>query len=281
MGRGGRVDVVLVVGGRWHDLDHARLELLRELARHDVVRTRVFEDHRRAAEVLPGADALVTYTCDVRPEPAEQRALVDFVSRGGRWLALHGSNAAIDAPPPGGPRVFRTPRVLGSLPRVLGSQFLAHPPIAPYVVEPASPEAAGDPLVAGIGPFTTTDELYVSELHPPLRVLLEARYRGPCPGFEEGQATGDDEPRPVLYRKATGAGEVCYLTLGHCRGRFDVQDLGIDDLGGIDRGSWKIAQFRALLARCVAWAAFGDDWPARSPELISLLTDNKVSDIVR
>ena len=265
MGRGGRVDVALVVGGRWHDLDFARLELLRELGLHDVVRTRVFEDYRDAPAALARADALVTYTCDVRPAPAERQALVDFVSRGGRWLALHGSNAAIDPPPPGGPRVFRTPRVLGPLPELLGSRFLGHPPIGPYVVERVTRDdtAPEDPLVAGIGPFTTTDELYVSELYPPLRVLLQARYRGPCPGFEEGQVT-DDEPRPVLYRKTTGAGEVCYLTLGHCRGRFDVQDLGIDDLGRVDRGSWEIPQFRHIVARAVAWAAYGDAWPERS-----------------
>jgi len=59
VGRGGRVDVVLVVGGRWHDLDFARLELLRELARHDVVRTRVFEDYGGAPEALARADALL------------------------------------------------------------------------------------------------------------------------------------------------------------------------------------------------------------------------------
>jgi hypothetical protein len=277
VGRGGRVDVVLVVGGRWHDLDFARLELLRELARHDVVRTRVFEDYRSASDALARADALVTYTCDVRPAPAEQAALVDFVSRGGRWLALHGSNAAIDPPPPGGPRVFRTPRVLGPVARLLGSQFLGHPPIAPYVVAPAAPDADGDPLVAGIEAFTTTDELYVSELHPPLRVLLQARYRGPCPGFEEGQVTGDDEPRPVLYRKSTGAGEVCYLTLGHCRGRFDVQDLGVDDLGRVDRGSWEIPEFRTIVSRAVAWAAHGDGWPERSTIAPALLTETKVS----
>jgi uncharacterized protein len=264
VGPGGRLDVVLVVGGRWHDLDFARLELLRELARHERVRTRVFEDYSSATGALARADALVTYTCDVRPGPAEQAALVGFVTGGGRWLALHGSNAAIDAPPPGGPRVFRTPRVLGPVPRLLGSQFLGHPPIAPYLVEPAAPDAA-DPLVAGIAPFTTTDELYVSELHPPLRVLLQTRYRGPCPGFEEGQVTGDDEPRPVLYRRPTGAGEVCYLTLGHCRGRYDVQDLGVEDLGRVDRGSWEIPAFRTILCRCVAWAAYGDDWPELSP----------------
>lgn len=256
VGRAGPIRIVLVAGGRWHDVDHARLELLRELGRHERVRARVFEDYRNLA-ALRDADALITYTCDVRPGTEEQSALVEFVSRGGRWLALHGTNAAIDSPDPGGPRVFRTPRVLGPVPEVLGSQFLGHPPIAPYLVEPTGDD---DPLVAGIPPFTTTDELYVSELHPPLRVLLQTRYRGACRGFAEGQAD-DDEPRPVLYRKRTGAGEVCYLTLGHCRGRFDVQDLGIEDLGRTDRGSWVVPEFRLLVSRTVAWATYGDDWP--------------------
>jgi hypothetical protein len=253
---GGRVEVVLVTGGRWHDMDFARLRLLGELARHDRVRTRVFEDYG-CGDALRGADALVTYTCDVRPDAAAQDALVEFVTRGGRWLALHGTNSAIDPPPPGGPRLFRTPRVLGPVAGVLGSQFLGHPPIAPYRVE----VAGDDPLVAGVPPFTTTDELYVSELHPPLRVLLQARYRGPCRGFPDGDAT-DDEPRPVLYRKATGAGEVCYFTLGHCRGRFDVRDLGVEDLGTRDRGSWDGPEFGLVLSRCVAWAAYGDAWPS-------------------
>ena len=39
----------------------------------------------------------------------------------------------------------------------LGSQFVAHPPIAPYRVEATQPE---HPLVAGIEPFEADDELY-------------------------------------------------------------------------------------------------------------------------
>ncbi len=263
-GRGGRIDVVLVVGGRWHDLDFARLELLRELAGYDQVRTRVFEDYRHVGALEP-AQALISYTCDVRPQAQEQEALSRFVSRGGRWLALHGTNSAIDPPPVTGPRVFRTPSVLGQLPALLGSRFLAHPPIAPYLV---SPTGDADPLVAGLEPFTTTDELYISELHPPLRVLLQARFAGPCPGFEDGGRAEAGGAWPVLYRKPTGSGEVCYLTLGHCRGRFDVQDLGIDDLGRIDRGSWALPQYRTLLARTLAWAVHGDRWPELAdPEL--------------
>ena len=43
-GPAGRLDVVLVCGGRWHDFDYARLRLLEALGRHPRARTRVFED---------------------------------------------------------------------------------------------------------------------------------------------------------------------------------------------------------------------------------------------
>jgi uncharacterized protein len=247
-GPAGRLDAVLVCGGQWHDFDYARLELLAELARHEVVRTRVFEDFD-CVDALAQADLLVTYTCNVRPAAAEQAALVEFVERGGRWLALHGTSSAID-PPAEPSAVFRTPRVLGEVATVLGNQFLAHPPIAPYRVEVTDP---AHPLVRGIEPFEVRDELYVLELHPPLEVLLHTRFTGPCRGFAEGDVT-DDEARPVLYLRHSGSGTVCYLTLGHCRGRFDVQDLGKDDLGKRDFGSWTVPEFRTVLRRCVDWA---------------------------
>lgn len=235
---------VLVCSGQWHDFDHARLELLGELARHEHVRTRVFEDYS-CVDALARADLLITYTCNVRPDEAQQDALAGFVARGGRWLALHGTSSAID-PPDATASVFRTPRVLGRFAELLGNQFLAHPPIAPYTVEVTAPD---DPLVRGIAPFEVRDELYVMELHPPLDVLLHARFTGLCRGFDEGDVT-DDEPRPVLYRK----GDVVFCTLGHCRGRYDVQDLGKDDLGVRDLGSWTVPEFRTILSRCVDWA---------------------------
>jgi type 1 glutamine amidotransferase len=249
-GPAGRLDAVLVCGGQWHDFDYARVELLRELGEHERVRTRVFEDFD-CLDALAKADLLVTYTCNVRPDAEQQRALVDYVERGGRWLALHGTSSAIDPPDETG--TFRTPRVLGEVATVLGNQFLAHPPIAPYTVEITAPE---HPLVAGIEAFEVRDELYVLELHPPLEVLLHARFTGPCRGFAEGDVT-DDEPRPVLYLRPTGKGTVCFLGLGHCRGRFDVQDLGKDDLGVRDLGSWTVPEYRTILRRCLDWAITG------------------------
>lgn len=250
-GPAGRLDVVLVCGGRWHDFDTARLELLARLARREHVRTRVFEDYAQTA-ALDSADLLISYTCDVRPDEAQQAALAAYVGSGGRWLALHGTNSAIDPPTPGAPKLYRTPRVLGEVPRVLGSQFLGHPKIAPYTVEVTEPS---HPLVQGISAFEVTDELYVSELHGELDVLLHTSFVGPSPGFEES-AAGEDpagERRPVLYLHRYGAGEVCYLTLGHCRGRFDMQDRGIDDLGVIDRGSWDTPEYTTVLDRCIDW----------------------------
>jgi hypothetical protein len=92
-------------------------------------------------------------------------------------------------------------------------------------------------------------------------VLLHARFSGECRGFEEGHVS-DDEPRPVLYLKRSGQGTVCYFTLGHCRGRFDVQDLGVDDLGRRDFGSWPVAEFRTVLERSLDWAVTGAFRPA-------------------
>jgi type 1 glutamine amidotransferase len=251
-GPAGRRDAVVVCGGQWHDFDYARLQLLDALAQWEQVRTRVFENYA-SLDALQRADLLVTYACNLRPIGTQQDTLVNFVERGGRWLALHGTNSPIDPPDASSP-VFRTPRALGPVAKVLGSQFLGHPPIAPYTVEITAPD---HPLVAGLEPFEARDELYVSELHPPLEVLLHTQYTGSSRGFAEGTVT-DDEPQPVLYLRRSGAGTVCYFTLGHCRGRFDVQDLGKEDLGRRDFGSWVVPEFRTVLGRCLQWAVTGE-----------------------
>ena len=41
-----RIDCVLIAGGKYHDIDFARLELLKLLAEDERVRVRVFEDYR-------------------------------------------------------------------------------------------------------------------------------------------------------------------------------------------------------------------------------------------
>jgi hypothetical protein len=243
---------VLVCGGQWHDFDYARLRLLSELAGFERVRTRVFEDYQRA-DALESADALITYTCNRVPGPAQSAMLARFLERGGRWLALHGTNALVARNVDTAATLFSTPPIPGELPDLLGSRFLGHPPITPYTVTPAEPE---HPFLRDIDPFEVTDELYISELRPPLRVLAHTRFVGESTGFEDGHTTVD-EPRPVLYLKDHGRGAVCYFTLGHCRGRFDLQDLGVEDLGAVDRGSWEVPEYQTILRRCLAWVTTG------------------------
>ena len=251
----GRVDVALVCGGRWHDFDYARLQILQLLGRHDSVRCSVHKDFSDI-DALGAADAVIAYTCDVRPTAEQAQRLRDRVRTGGRFLALHATNSAIDAPDPGDERVFRTPDSMPEFSALLGNRFLAHPKIAPFLIEVAAPEHV---FAAGIPSFTTTDEIYVSELAGDLTVILDVEYDGSCPGFETEQVPGRTR-HPVLFTRSEGAGSVVSFTLGHCRGRFDVADMGIDDLGVTDTVAWESPEFNEVLRRCVDWAAHGDDW---------------------
>jgi type 1 glutamine amidotransferase len=247
-----RIDACLVAGGKYHDVDYARLQILTLLGEQPRIRTRVREDYRDVAGLL-ACDMLVTYTVDVVPDEDTAKALQEWVGAGHRWLALHGTNSILEWSKTD--KAWRAPRTAPSFMRMVGSQFLAHPPIAPYRVEVAEPR---HPLVAGIEAFEADDELYLCELHPPIEVLLQARWTGQTPDFVD-RDWSRDEPRPVMYVKRTGDGAVLYLTLGHARGRYDMQPL-MAEYPQVERGSWKTPAFPELLRRSIAWAArIGED----------------------
>lgn len=240
-----RKNCVLIAGGVWHDIDFARFEILRHLGQDPSIRTRVFEDYRRI-DALDDADFLVSYTCNVVPSAEEQEALRAWVEGGGRWYALHGTNCILEAMDDG---LWHAPRVAPVLMDVLGTQFLSHPPIAPYTVRVADP---AHPLVQDIEPFETTDELYHVEQHGDLHVLLDTE----CTVEGRNFAEGDEAPgvHPVMYIKARGQGGVLYNTLGHCRGHYDMQPM-LDWWPSVDRCAWNLPVFHELLQRGIAWAA--------------------------
>jgi type 1 glutamine amidotransferase len=239
-----RVNCVLVAGGKYHDIDFARLELLKLLAEDDRVRVRVFENYSNL-DALAKADLLVSYTCDVIPALHEQEALRAFVERGGRWYALHGTNSILRFLSSG---LVDSPRWAPHFMETLGSMFIAHPPIAPYRVTVADPS---HPLVEGVEPFEATDEHYLVETYGELHVLLETEFEGQAAGFVES-----DWPKakhPVFYLHPIGQGAVLYLTLGHCRGHYDMQPL-VEFYPEPEKGSWALPVFYDLLRRGLDWA---------------------------
>ena len=242
-----RINCVLICGGVWHDMDFARLELLKLLAEDERVRTRVFEDYEHIA-AIEAADIIITYTCDVTPSLKAQEALRRWLTKGGRWYALLGTNSVLrllsEGPNAG---LWDAPRWAPLMMDMLGSQFLSHPPIAPYRVRVTQPD---HPLVAGVEPFDTTDELYHLETHGELDVLLDTECDQDGTGFVE--AADAKGTQPVFYIKRHGEGAVLYLTLGHCRGHYDLQPM-LDWWPTVERCAWDLPVFHDLLRRGIAW----------------------------
>jgi hypothetical protein len=134
----------------------------------------------------------------------------------------------------------------------LGSQFVAHPPIAPYLVEVAE---TGHWLVEGIEPFETDDELYLSEHadRGSLVPLLQTRWQGDARGFVEHDWTEGPDTHLVMYLRELGDGAVLYNTLGHCRGHYDMAPV-VAYYPVIERGSWQQPAYYELLRRSLRWA---------------------------
>jgi hypothetical protein len=222
MGKSDRIDVYLVAGGKYHNIDYARLELLKLMAEQPRIKVQVGADYSDI-EAICAADFIVTYTCDVNGTNSILRFLED-----GR----------VDAP-----------RENDTFMQLIGSQFLSHPPIQPYEVQVTDP---GHPLVAGIQPFTVDDELYLSVMHGENKILLHTEWTGVTEGFVEDQWQAD-EPRPCMYLHPYGEGEILYLTLGHCRGKYDMQPH-IEEYPEPEFGAWKTDEYYELLRRGILWA---------------------------
>jgi len=245
------IQAYFVCGGRWHDFDFARVEILKLLGEHPEVRTRVAEDFSDI-QTLAESDFLITYTCDLENiSAAQEAALENFVISGKPWFALHGTNSVFEFLEKGSVKAVRTHDVMM---RTLGSHFLAHPPIEPYTVENASPD---HPLVRGVEPFEATDELYLCRYFGEIQPLLQTQFTGHAKGFVDADWS-DNEPRLVMYLHPHGAGEVLYLTLGHCRGTYDMQPR-LETYPTVERCAWELPIFYELLRRGLRWAIGGLD----------------------
>ena len=239
------IKVHFICGGKFHDMQFARLQILQMLYENERIYATVSEDYSDIG-AIESADILIAYTCDVVPSPDELDAIKGFFAEGKRWLALHGTNSIIEFLDDG--RVG-APRTAPLFMEILGSQFLAHPPIQEFEVTVSDPS---HPLVTGIEPFTVTDELYLCEFHGECVPLLETRWVGEVPEFADSD-WNEDKPRLVMYLHPYAAGQVLYFNLGHCRRAYDMQPL-MEVWPDRDLCSWENPVMYELVRRGIRWA---------------------------
>lgn len=232
--------ILLITGGLYHDVDFVRLKLLRHLTRHEHIRVDVRADYTTSLDLY---DGILTYTCCVLPDEAQVAALTAWIARGGRWFALHGTNSTLEIRPDG--KVL-TPDLSPALFQLLGSQFLAHPAPGRFRVNLGAPH----PLTQGIDSFWVEDEHYLQRYAEGNQVLLWSKFKGETPLFETSSWAGSQQQ--TLYLRPHGKGAVLYLTLGHARGRYDMQPL-MEHYPHVERGAWILPVFDRLLARGVDW----------------------------
>ena len=238
-----RIDAHFVAVGKYHDIDYARLELLKLLAEHPEIRTTVGCDYADI-ERLNACSMLITYTCDFMPTEDEAAAIRKWVEKGGKWLALHGTNSILKFTDGG----VDTPDDRPDVMEMLGTQFKAHPPIGTFTVEVANHDHE---LTRGITDFVTEDELYLSQTTAKIDTLLQTRFEGEAAGFVDH--SWPETVVPILYTRDMGKGRIVYNALGHCRGHYDLP--GMQDFYPVpERCSWNYPVYYELLRRGIAWA---------------------------
>ncbi len=239
-----RIDVYLVVNAKYHDTNFARLELLKLLAEDDNINVRV-ADTFADVDAIASSSLLITYTCDLRPSEAEQAALADFLSAGGRWFALHATNALLEFVD----GKADTPDLAPTFMSLLGSRFVAHPSNQAIHVRVTDVEHE---LTKGLEDFEVEDEEpYYCEPLGEQTVLLEASYNIPSTGYVRSTYGTDRDSHPQMYLHPWGDGQVLYLSLGHCTGKHDMKPLA--DLVPVVRGSWNSPVYYELLRRGIRW----------------------------
>ena len=239
-----KIDVYLVCNAKYHDTNFARLEILKLLAENEDIHTRVAEDFSDI-EAIQNAGLLITYTCDLRPSLDQQAGLAQYLEAGGRWFALHATNALIEFVN-GKPD---TPDLAPNFMAMLGSRFVAHPSNTSFDVRVTDVD---HPLTAGIKDFEVHDEEpYYCEPIGQQTVLLEATYNQPSAGYVQSDYGTDRDSQPQMYLHPFGEGEVLYLSLGHCTGKHDMKPMV--EVVPVIRGSWNNPVYYELLRRGIRW----------------------------
>jgi hypothetical protein len=250
-----------------HDIDYARLRILKLLQENARVAASVSGDFGDVDSWLAKSVLLVTYVAGPFLDDRQVQLVSQWLDGGGRWLALHGTSGGRAVPMPDGSPGRMMSRAGHH--DVLGAFFLNHPPIRRFRVDVCDRD---HPLTRGLPPsFEVMDELYLIELTVPAesRVLLSTAdldARDPAPrsfGFSYGEDTSvgpDGRTRVLGFERRHGAGAVAYFALGHCHSAStNIQpfvDASVDAAGATPlhfRGPWETDAFARLLQNGIEW----------------------------
>ena len=239
-----RIDAHFIAAGKYHDIDFPRLEILKLLAEHPHIRTTVAADYS-GLERLDACRFLITYTCDLMPTPEQAAQIKAWMDKGGKWMALHGTNSILVFTADG---LVDAPDDRPDVMEMLGTQFVAHPPIGKFPVEVVNHDHE---LTRGIENFEVVDELYLSKTTAPIETLMQTTFEGEATGFTQSQWPATTVP--ILYTRDIGAGQIVYNALGHCRGHYDLPGMS-DFYPHKEMCAWNYDVYYDLLRRTIRWA---------------------------
>lgn len=131
-------------------------------------------------------DAVMIYANHATGTPQQIAAILDFVSRGGGWLAIHAGGGC-----------FKNSDEYATL---VGSRFLSHG-TGTFTADIVGRD---HPVMRSVQPFATWDETYVHERHNPDKTVLMVRV----------DSTGKE---PWTWVRSHGKGRVFYTAYGHDR----------------------------------------------------------------
>ncbi|MEM9086649.1 MAG: ThuA domain-containing protein [Pseudomonadota bacterium] len=239
-----RIDAHFIIGGKYHDMDTPRIEILKLLAEHPRIRTTVACDFS-GLERLEQCRFLITYTVDEVPTKEQADYLRAWVEGGGKYLALHGTNSILEFTDDG---LVDAPDDTTGFMELLGTQFKAHPPIGPFEVEVVDPDHE---LTRGIGNFEVVDELYITKITNDINILMQTTFEGEATGFVDSD--WPETKVPILYTRNVRKGEIVYNILGHCRGHYDLPGMA-DFYPHKEMCAWNYDVFYEMMRRSILWA---------------------------
>ena len=246
-----------------HDMDFVRLRLLDALYQAGC-QTSVSNSFNDIDDQISDADLLVSYVAGPFPDPAQCRVVDDWLRKGGRWFALHGTSGGKAARvKPNGRR-----REMVRLPHhdLLGAFFLNHPPIRRFNVRVQTQD---HPIFEGLpAEFEVADELYLIEPMTDSKPLLTTELpKDPSPpgfGFvytNDTSLQADGKTRILGTERVVGKGSVIYIALGHTHAPENNSQPFVDESVTQDgstpttfRGVWEDQHFNRIVANAVSWA---------------------------